>query len=362
MSNNALSAAKPSNTDLSDLLAGEAAAASGHLAQALRRASRRALEWPEEAAALASAGRPLTELRGIGPVLAELLARWIEGWAEHPLPPSGRDPTRAGFLTFAEVRAALAAAPELRAPRGDLQMHTVWSDGSASVAGMAAAAGDQGYEYLAITDHSRTLKIAGGMDEEMLAAQGAEIERVAQEAGPDGPVILRSIELNLDPQGRGDMDPAALRRLDLVLGSFHSALRETSDQTDRYLAALRNPDIHVLGHPRGRMYGRRVGLTANWDRVFAEAALLGKAVEVDAFPDRQDLDVALLRRASRAGALVSIGSDAHHPSQLRYLEYGLAAAALAGVRPEQILNFWSAAELRAWASRLREEAGGQARV
>jgi DNA polymerase (family 10) len=75
-------------------------------------------------------------------------------------------------------------------------------------------------------------------------------------------VILRSIELNLDPQGRGDMDPAALRRLDLVLGSFHSALRETSDQTDRYLAALRNPDIHVLGHPRGRMYGRRVGLTA----------------------------------------------------------------------------------------------------
>lgn len=102
------------------------------------------------------------------------------------------------------------------------------------------------------------------------------------------------------------------------------------------------------------MYGRRVGLAADWDRVFAEAARLGKAVEVDAFPDRQDLDVALLQRATQAGAYVSIGSDAHHPDQLRYLEYDFGAAALAGVPPARILNFWSAAEIRAWVAGLRE--------
>ena len=331
-------------------MAGESLQATGHLARALRRASRRALEWPEEAAGVLAAGRSLTELRGIGPVLAEMLARWIED----PPAETEPDPARTGFLTLSEVRTALARAPVLRAPRGDLQMHTHWSDGSGSVAEMAAAGGEQGYDFVAITDHSRTLRIAGGMDEQTLAAQGAEIERAREAAGVE---ILWSIELNLDREGRGDMDPESLSRLDLVLGSFHSALRETSDQTGRYVSALRNPDLHILGHPRGRMYGRRVGLVADWDRVFAEAARLGKAVEVDAFPDRQDLDVALLRRANDAGVYISIGSDAHHPNQLRYLEYGLGAAALAGVPPERILNFWSAAELRAWAAGLRDGAG-----
>jgi putative hydrolase len=344
------------NADLSQLLAAAASEASGHLAQALRRASRRALEWPEEAADLVAAGRSLTELNGIGPRLEETLTRWIDD--PPPVPDPG--PARSRFLTLAEVRAALTGAPGLHAPRGDLQMHTTWSDGSASVAEMVAVAGERGYEFIAITDHTKSLKIAGGMDEETLAAQLTELERVEEEAGPGAPAILRSVELNLDVEGRGDMDPAALARLDLVLGSFHSALREKSDQTERYLAALRNPDVHVLGHPRGRMYGRRVGLVAEWDRVFAEAARLGKAVEVDAFPDRQDLDVELLRRAHRAGALVSIGSDSHHPSQLRYLEYGQGAAALAGVPPERILNFWPASQLRAWATGLRAGMGAEA--
>ena len=353
MSDHAPERSALSNARLAGIMAGESLAASGQLAAALRRASRRALEWPDEAAALLAAGRSLTELRGIGPVLAELLTRWIED----PPPSAEPDPVRTGFLTLAEARTALAGAPALRSPRGDLQMHTRWSDGSASVAEMAAAGGERGYELVAITDHSRTLRIAGGMDEETLAAQGAEIERAQELAGAAGPAILRSVELNLDREGRGDMDPGALSRLDVVLGSFHSALRETTDQTERYLWALRNPDVHILGHPRGRMYGRRSGLTADWDRVFAEAARLGKAVEVDAFPDRQDLDFALLRRANEAGAYVSIGSDAHHPSQLRYLEFGLGAAALAGVPAERILNFWSAAQLRAWVAALREGGG-----
>src|SRR5213596_1455376 len=112
--------------------------------------------------------------------------------------------------------------------------------------------------------------------------------------------VLRSIEMNLNPRGEGDMSPGSLRSLDLVLGSFHSKLRVTEDQTARYLAALRNPHVHILGHPRGRVYNFRLGLAADWERVFAEAARLDKAVEVDAYPDRQDLDVKLLTLARDA--------------------------------------------------------------
>lgn len=95
--------------------------------------------------------------------------------------------------------------------------------------------------------------------------------------------------MNLSPRGEGDMEPEALRALDLVLGSFHSSLRKTEDQTERYLSAIRNPHVHIHGHPRGRIYNYRLGLTADWSRVFAEAAHLGKAVEIDSYPDRQDL-------------------------------------------------------------------------
>src|SRR6185437_5885862 len=106
--------------------------------------------------------------------------------------------------------------------------------------------------------------------------------------------VLRSIELNLDTQGNGDMDSDALDELDLVLGAFHSALRKTEDQTERYLAALRNPQLNILGHPRGRIYNYRLGLKADWPRVFGLAAELDKAVEIDSYPDRQDLNVDLL--------------------------------------------------------------------
>ena len=101
--------------------------------------------------------------------------------------------------------------------------------------------------------------------------------------------VLRSIELNLNPAGEGDIEPQALAELDVVIGCFHSALRRKEDQTERYLAALRNPTTQILGHPRGRIYNYRAGLSADWPHVFALAAELDKAVEIDAYPDRQDL-------------------------------------------------------------------------
>jgi DNA polymerase (family 10) len=159
--------------------------------------------------------------------------------------------------------------------------------------------------------------------------------------------------MNLNPRGDGDMEAAALRQLDFVLGSFHSSLRKTEDQTERYLAAIRNPHIHILGHPRGRIYNYRLGLTADWPRVFAEAARLGKAIEIDSYPDRQDLNLSLLELAREEGVVVSLGTDAHHPWQLEFIELGLAAALKARIPKERIINFLPLDELRGWAKRDR---------
>jgi putative hydrolase len=165
--------------------------------------------------------------------------------------------------------------------------------------------------------------------------------------------VLRSIELNLSPRGEGDMDPRALERLDIVLACFHSSLRKKDDQTARYLAALRNPSIHIFGHPRGRIYNFRLGLTAEWARVFDLAAKLDKAVEIDCYPDRQDLNMKLVRLAKKSGCRISLGTDSHGPTQLRFIELGLASAMLAGVPQERIVNFMSREELLKWTASVR---------
>jgi DNA polymerase (family 10) len=243
-------------------------------------------------------------------------------------------------------------------------MHTHWSDGSGDIRAMAEAAAARGYEYVAITDHSKGLSIANGIDEAKLKQQSAEIDAVNRELGSAGKnlTVLRSIEMNLNPAGAGDMDAEALRSLDFVLGSFHSALRRKEDQTDRYLAAIRNPHIQILGHPRGRIYNYRSGLRADWEMVFREASRLDKAVEIDAYPDRQDLNLSLLRIAKRCGTRISMGTDAHHPWQLEFIDLALAVALAAKIRPERIVNFMSLKELRAWVEKVRSSEARRTRV
>jgi histidinol phosphatase-like PHP family hydrolase len=336
------------NASLAELLALEAEEASGHLQRALKRAARLAFLWPEEAYTLVSDHRPLTQLPGIGPYLAKRLSHWISAPPAVPEPPE----LRRGFLTLAGATRILARNTAwLRELKGDLQMHTTWSDGAASIAAMAEAGRARGYEYIAITDHSQGLKIAGGMDEVRLSTQLKEIEQVNKGFSSSNSEfrVLSSIEMNLNPNGAGDMSPDSLGTLDVVLGSFHSALRRKEDQTDRYLAALNNPGIHILGHPRGRIYNFRVGLRADWAKVFEVAAALDKAVEIDGFPDRQDLDIDLLRWARAAGVRVSLGTDAHRPEQLTFMEFALAAAIEAEIPRERILNFMSLEDLLAWA-------------
>jgi putative hydrolase len=340
-----------SNAELAILLGRQARDEREHRRRALERASRAAMFWPVEAVSLLEAGRPLTDLPTVGPWVAERIAALVGD-------PSGDaepEELRRDFLTVARARDVLAGAPGWTdGIRADLQMHTTHSDGTLPVAEMLEAAAAYGYEYVAITDHSKSLSIAKGMDEDELAEEGEEID--ALNAAGGRPRALKSIEMDVFEDGTGDMDPPALRRLDLVLGAFHTKLRVREDRTDRYLAALRNPDVHVLAHPRTRKYGRRLGLSADWPAVFAEAERLDKALEIDASPDRQDLNVDVLRVAAGFDVRISIGTDAHHPAELAFVDLGLAAAVIAGIPRERVLNFRPVEDLLAWTDSLRERA------
>jgi histidinol phosphatase-like PHP family hydrolase len=351
----------PSNAQLGELMVRAAAEElpGSNREKALQRAARSAFSWPEEARTLVERDQPLTDLPSIGPWLAGILLQWLTSGdaPEAPEPPD----LRRGFLTYAEVRATLDANPDWPIQvRADLQMHTTHSDGKASLWQMAeACAREYRYEFVNITDHSKGLKIARGMDEEELAEEAAEIVALNRELEGQkaGLRVLHGIEMNLSPEGEGDMDPDALARLDLVLGAFHSKLRLTEDQTERYLAALRNPTIDVLAHPRGRMFGVRLGLQADWARVFEEALAQDVALEIDAHPNRQDLDVELLELVRDVGCRVSIGTDAHSVGELRYMEFGLAAAIRAGIPRERILNFRPVHDVVEWARESRRARG-----
>jgi len=208
------------NGDIAELLAREA--------MAFKRTCGEAFLWTEVATDLKTTGRSLTELRGGGPSIARMIHRWIEA-----PPPSLKPPElRAEFLTMARAHRVPKKNPQWRANlKGDLQMHTTGSDGSGSVADMAAQGIERGYEYIAITDLTKGLKIANGQDERRLKVQGKEIASVNQGFRKSGIAftVLRSTEVNLSPVGEVDLDASTLAELDIVLGSFHSALRRADD-------------------------------------------------------------------------------------------------------------------------------------
>ena len=189
------------------------------------------------------------------------MAERIEGWLGTPPTIPEPDERRRGFLTYAEVRRTLDADPAWESsPCADLQMHTTWSDGTLPLEDMVEAARSLGRPFVAVTDHSQALAIANGMTSDELAEQGRVIDALNRgfERDKDAFRVLRSMEVDLFPDGSIDMDDASLASLDLVLGAFHSELRVKEDQTERYLAALAQPRLHVLAHPKARMYGRRV--------------------------------------------------------------------------------------------------------
>ncbi|HEV8129215.1 MAG TPA: PHP domain-containing protein, partial [Candidatus Eisenbacteria bacterium] len=258
---------------------------------------------------------------------------------------------RTNFLSRAAAVMVLTARMKgvigLEDYRGDLQMHTEWSDGSASIGDMATSAMERGYGYIGVSDHSYGLKIARGMSMEDAARQHREIDRLNEKwAGRFR--VFKGIEANIPADGGVDMTAEELARFEIVLAAPHSKLRKAEDQTARMLATVRHPRVHILAHPRGRMYSRQ-GVLARWDEVFAEAARHHVAVELDGDPYRQDLDWTLAARALDLGCLFAIDSDAHSGAQLAYTELALAHARLAGIPADRIINTWNATRLLDWA-------------
>lgn len=258
---------------------------------------------------------------------------------------------RSNFLSRSQVLAALdddaLTGVSLADYKGDLQMHSTWSDGGQSLDDIAEGALARGYSFCALTDHSYGLPIANGLSMERLTKQHAAIDRLNRKYRGRFR-LLKGIETNILKDGSVDMTRAERGKLEFVLAAPHSLLRLEIDQTSRMIAAVRTPGVHVLGHPRGRMYGSRAGVKANWDDVFAAAAEAGVAVEIDGDPSRQDLDYTLARRALDAGCLFSLDSDAHSVEELEAAETAVAHARLAGIPADRIINCWPLARLLDW--------------
>jgi len=328
--------------------------------------------YKRAAAAIFALDAPLTDLisidgrlpriAGIGPASARVIReildtgesptveRAIDG-SERRVDIERRRQLRHHFLSRAEVRRILADStlpgPAVDEYRGDLQMHSEWSDGSPTMQDIADACLARGYRYAAVTDHSHGLKIAGGMSMTEASEQRRAIEQVnAQCSGRFR--LFQGIEANIDAVGGLDLTQDEAATFDLVLAAPHSRLRKTDDQTARMIAAIEHPRVRILAHPRGRISGSRAGVVADWSAVFAVAARRGVAIELDGDPARQDLDYTLARRALIVGCLFAVDSDAHTTAQLSYAEIGLAHARLAGIPADRIVNCWPLERLLPW--------------
>ena len=242
-----------------------------------------------------------------------------------------------------ENRGELQAAREGRLPelielgdiRGDLHMHTTLSDGHASVEEMAAAARELGYDYIAITDHSASHGFGNDVQPDELLRRREEIRALPEL----GIAVLAGTETNVLPDGSLDYEDDVLEQLDWVVASLHTSFRlSEKEQTDRMLRAMEHPLVDVIGHPTGRLIERREAYSLDLDRVIAKAAETGTFLEINANPDRRDLNDVYARAAAEAGVTLMINSDAHWPETLRNMRYGVATARRAWLTKENVGN------------------------
>jgi DNA polymerase (family 10) len=232
--------------------------------------------------------------------------------------------------------------------KGDLHAHSDWSDGRASIAAMAEAALALGLSYLVISDHSPSLGALNGLTPERLRQQRREIDKVQRRIG-DGLRLLQAAEVEVLADGRLDYDDEVLAELDLVLASLHVSLRQTREQiTQRLLRAIANPHVDMIGHPTGRLIGSRGASDVDLEAVFEAAADHGVVLEINAHPERLDLNDGHARRAWQVGCLLSINTDAHRPEDLRLRRYGVGVARRAWLPPEAVLNTRATDQLLTW--------------
>jgi putative hydrolase len=326
--------------------------------KAFRRAAAALLALDDEEVRRRADTGALREIEGIGKATETVVVETLGGQTSSYLADleKGAGPLAPGG---AEVRAAL---------RGDLHTHSDWSDGGSPIEEMALAAVELGHEYMVLTDHSPRLTVARGLTADRLRKQLDYVAAV-NDALPEGFRILTGIEVDILADGTLDQEEELLARLDVVVASVHSGLRDDSARmTKRMLTAIANPHVDILGHCTGRMVANRpAGVTGPGDRahrrggktrppsdfdadaVFAACAEYDTAVEINSRPERQDPPKRLLRRAMEAGCRFAINTDAHAPGQLDWQRFGCERAALCGVPADRVINSWPAERVVEWA-------------
>lgn len=294
------------------------------------------------------------------------------GWS---LSERGLTDTEGTLVSYADETALYQAlglpwiAPELREDRGEIQAalagklptpltvgdvcaefhsHTTWSDGVKTVREMAEAARARGLKLLAVTDHTASLGIAGGLTAEDLARQRIEIDQVQKEMG-DSIRLLQGAEVEIKADGTLDFPDEVLAKLDVVIASLHVSLRQPRDEiTKRLLGVMRNPHVDIIGHLTGRLLPNREGASLDMEAVLKTAKEYGVALEINANPARLDLDEVYSRRAAELGIPLTINTDAHSPADLDLLEYGVSVARRAWVAPDAVINTWPVEKITAW--------------
>ena len=254
-----------------------------------------------------------------------------------------------------ENRGEIEAAEKKELPRlieygevkGDLHVHTRWSDGAHTIREMAEAARRMGREYIAICDHSAGLAVAHGMTDERIRKQGEEIADLNRTL--DDITVLHGIEANITRDGTPDVKPSVLRDLDFVVASIHSGFRQPkTEMTERMLTAIHNDHVDIIGHPTGRLIQKQEPYELDLDAVFEAAAAAHVLMEINAFPTRLDLSDVQCRRAQSAGVTMGIGTDAHHTDHLGYLDLGVAVARRGWLEEADVANTRSLAGLQKW--------------
>ena len=228
--------------------------------------------------------------------------------------------------------------------RGDLHTHTEWSDGRHSMREMVEAAKACGHDYIAITDHSVSSRVANGLTPERLLAHMNEVRSINEEI--NGIEVLAGSEVDILNDGRLDFVDDVLAQLDIVVASVHAGFNMSeADMTKRMIRAIENPFVNCIGHPTGRLLGQRPGYALNLDAVIQAAAERHVVLEINASPNRLDLEPDMARKANEAGVLLTINTDAHAVSQLQQTRFGINVARRAWLRKDAVINTFSLDEL-----------------
>jgi len=251
-----------------------------------------------------------------------------------------------------EVEAAIAGnLPDLitvQDIQSDLHTHSTWSDGTLSIKEMAQAALRRGLKVLAITDHSKSLGIAGGLSEKELLEQRQEIDKIQEQLGVSLQ-LLQGSEVEIRADGSLDYSDEVLAKLDIVIASLHTSLRQNRQKiTSRLIKAIENPYVDLIAHPTGRMIPDREGADLDMDAVLEAALEHGVVLEINAHPARLDLNDIYARRAADMGIRLSINTDAHSESDLDLLHFGVATARRGWISPEVVVNTWDTKRLTSW--------------